>query len=71
MMAEKELDDLRQEIADALGWSYLDACSFSLPAIAAMLRSEPEHIGLYNRIKAIVQQELHVFVRSNKPRRRF
>lgn len=63
---EDEMDDLRQEIADALGWSYADACSFSLSACAAFLRSNPDHIGLYNRIKAIQEQQENVFVRPRK-----
>ncbi len=63
---EDELDDLRQEIADALGWSYRDACSFSLTALAAMLRGNPDHIGLYNKIKAIIANEEHVFVRPRR-----
>lgn len=63
---EDELDDLRQEIADALGWSYRDACSFSLPTLAAMLRGNPDHVGLYNKVTAIVAEQQHVFVRPRR-----
>ena len=63
---EDELDDLRHEIADALGWSYRDACSFSLPALAAMLRGNPDHIGLYNKVTAIVAEQEHVFARPRR-----
>jgi hypothetical protein len=63
----KNIEELRERIAEALGWTVHDTTTFSLPTLLAFLR--PVNKELAKELEKAVENEEHVLV-PHTPRRR-
>lgn len=63
----KNAEELRERIAEALGWTVRDTTTFSLPTLLAFLR--PVNKELATELAKVIENEEHVLV-PHTPRRR-